>query len=162
MRNESMWAKQIFLGVIGFSCGTVASGGIFSLLAAVGLVPRFAGKTKTAKYALWYEECIVLGAIWGTLFSLFPQLGVIGKILQGLSLTGFLVSRAFLIVFGVFTGIFIGCLALAIAEMLNAIPIFARRIRLRHGLGICILAVILGKMFGSLLYFLGPFPQICP
>ena len=34
---------------------------------------------------------------------------------------------------------FIGCLALAIAEMLDSIPIFARRISFRHGLGWAIL-----------------------
>ncbi|MDE5866342.1 MAG: stage V sporulation protein AB, partial [Lachnospiraceae bacterium] len=44
-------------------------------------------------------------------------------------------------------------LALAIAEMLNTIPIFSRRIGFRHGLGIAILAVALGKLVGSLIYF---------
>ena len=53
----------------------------------------------------------------------------------------------------VFAGIFVGCLALAIAEMLNTIPVFARRIGFRHGLGIAILAVAIGKLVGSLLYF---------
>ena len=46
-----------------------------------------------------------------------------------------------------------GCLALAIAEMLNTIPIFARRIGFRHGLGIAMLAVALGKLMGSIIYF---------
>ena len=57
------------------------------------------------------------------------------------------------IVFGLFAGIFVGCLALAIAEMLNTIPVFARRIGFRHGLGIAILAVALGKLMGSVIYF---------
>jgi len=56
-------------------------------------------------------------------------------------------------VFGVFAGIFVGCLALAIAEMLNTIPVFARRIGFRHGLGVAILSVALGKLCGSLIYF---------
>ncbi len=57
------------------------------------------------------------------------------------------------IVFGLFAGIFVGCLALAIAEMLNTIPIFARRIGFRHGLGIAMLAVAFGKLMGSIIYF---------
>ena len=46
-----------------------------------------------------------------------------------------------------------GCLALAIAEMLDSIPIFARRISFRHGLGWAILGMAAGKLCGSLLYF---------
>ena len=56
--------------------------------------------------------------------------------------------------FGLFAGIFVGCLALAIAEMLDTIPIFARRIGFRHGLGIVVLSIALGKAAGSLLYFM--------
>lgn len=158
----AMWMKEILLGVVGFCCGTVASGGIFSVLAAVGLVPRFAGKTGTAKYALWYEEAIVLGAIVGTLCSLFHETFFVGETLCTLGLFGYLVSRLLVILYGTFSGIFVGCLALAIAEMLNSIPIFARRIRMRHGLGICIVAVILGKMFGSFFYYLKDFQELIP
>lgn len=56
-------------------------------------------------------------------------------------------------IFGVFAGMFIGCLALAIAEMLDSIPIFARRISFRHGLGWAILGMAAGKLCGSLYYF---------
>ena len=54
---------------------------------------------------------------------------------------------------GCFAGMFVGCLALAIAEMLNSIPILARRIGFRHGLGIAVTAAALGKAAGSLIYF---------
>ena len=58
-----------------------------------------------------------------------------------------------LILWGFFAGMFVGCLALAIAEMLNSIPIFSRRIGFRHGLGIAITAAAFGKLTGSLIYF---------
>ena len=58
-----------------------------------------------------------------------------------------------LVIIGVFSGMFVGCLALAIAEMLDSIPILARRIGFRHGLGIVVLAIAVGKLVGSLLYF---------
>ena len=51
------------------------------------------------------------------------------------------------------SGMFIGCLALAIAEMLDSIPIFARRISFRHGLGWAVLGMAAGKICGSLFYF---------
>ena len=40
------------------------------------------------------------------------------------------------------------------AEMLDSIPIFARRVGFRHGLGIAICAMAAGKFAGSLLYFI--------
>ena len=60
-------------------------------------------------------------------------------------------------VYGLFAGMFIGCLALAIAEMLDSIPILTRRISFRHGLGLAIVSMALGKLFGSLVYFLTEF-----
>ena len=42
---------------------------------------------------------------------------------------------------------------LAIAEMLDSIPIFARRMKFRHGVGIVILCMAIGKTVGSLIYF---------
>ena len=56
-------------------------------------------------------------------------------------------------VFGIFAGMFVGCFAIAIAEMLNTIPVFTRRIRLGKGIGIVMLFLALGKTIGSLIYF---------
>ena len=63
------------------------------------------------------------------------------------------VGNGLLILWGIFAGMFVGCLALAIAEMLNSIPIFSRRIGFRHGLGVAIAAAAFGKLLGSLIYF---------
>ena len=55
---------------------------------------------------------------------------------------------------GLFSGMLVGCLALAIAEMLDSIPIFTRRISFRHGLGLVVLSMAIGKLVGSLFYFM--------
>ena len=47
-----------------------------------------------------------------------------------------------------------GCIAVAIAETLNSMAVFARRVRLKKGLRIIVYAIALGKMAGSLVYFL--------
>ncbi len=107
------------------------------------------------------EEMVVFGTLFGGFFSIFSDWGMIGAFVRGHNLFGSeategvwnLLGMLFLLIFGTFAGIFVGCLALAIAEMLNTIPIFARRIGFRHGLGIAILAVALGKLTGSLIYF---------
>ena len=74
-------------------------------------------------------------------------LGLSGRAVEAIGL-------AFTVLFGLFAGMFVGCLALAIAEMLDSIPIFARRVGFRHGLGIAICAMAAGKFVGSLLYFI--------
>lgn len=156
-----MLIKQIFMVVLGISFGFIVSGGVFTVLISVGLIPRFAGKMHIAKKIFILEEMVVLGALVGDFVSVFSDNAYLGEwILSndvfGVTLTGTvwsIISNALVIMFGFFSGIFVGTLALAIAEMLNTIPIFSRRIGFRHGLGIAILAVALGKLVGSLIYF---------
>lgn len=156
-----MVMRQILLGFIGVSSGLIVSAGVFTVLISVGLIPRFAGKMHVARKIFVLEEMVVLGTLFGGFFSVFGDWGRIGTFVQEYALFGRsamegiwkFAGSVFLIVFGVFAGIFVGCLALAIAEMLNTIPVFARRIGFRHGLGIAILAVALGKLTGSLIYF---------
>lgn len=152
--------KQIFMVVCGLSFGFLASAGVFTVLVSVGLIPRFAGKMHVAKKIFALEEAVVLGTLTGGFFSLFPDWGNIGKLVSDHQLLGAntdhiwkICGNIFLIIFGIFAGMFVGCLALAIAEMLNSIPIFARRIGFRHGLGVAISAAACGKLIGSLIYF---------
>lgn len=147
------------MAVYGLSAGLLVSAGIFTVLLAVGLTPRFVGKTHTAKKIFLYEECIAAGAVIGTLFSAIPGMMHAGEWVRGQLAAGGIhgildiAGEVFLGVAGLFMGMFVGCLALAIAEMLDSIPIFARRTSFRHGVGIAILAVALGKLAGSLFYF---------
>lgn len=138
--------KHVFLAVFGVAAGVGVSGGVFTSLIAVGLIPRFAGKTHTGERVFLYEEMVVLGTILGNIISVFDPFIKPFLHLQGSGV-------AVLIIYGFFAGTFVGCLALAIAEMLNSIPIFARRIGFRHGLGIAILFMAIAKALGSLLYF---------
>ena len=106
------------------------------------------------------EEMVVLGTLTGDFFSVFTDLSMAGDFVLSHRLFGTategvwrLLGTFLLILIGTFSGIFVGCLALAIAEMLDTIPIFARRIGFRHGLGFAILGIALGKLAGSLIYF---------
>ena len=66
-------------------------------------------------------------------------------------------GEAVLALAGLFAGMFVGCLALAIAEMLDSIPILARRISFHGGIYHVIFAMALGKFAGALFYFLTDF-----
>ena len=46
-----MWIKQVFMAMVGFSCGLGVAGGLFALIIALGLVAEFADQTHTAKYS---------------------------------------------------------------------------------------------------------------
>lgn len=155
-----MWTEKIFLAVVGAGGGLLVSAGVFTVLISVGLVPRFAGKTHTGRRIFLYEEAVVLGTLFGNLLSVFDYSCPVGKWVGESRILGVQTAALWrtaavliLIFFGLFAGVFVGCLALAIAEMLNTIPIFARRIGFRHGLGIAVLSVALGKLCGSLIYF---------
>ena len=146
----------ILLGFAGFCFGVLTAAGVFTVLTAVGLVPRFVGETHSANEVILYENLIIAGTIVGGVFSVFSDIWTVGAGAQNRMPTGFVLILAyvFLGIAGLFAGMFVGCLALAIAEMLDSIPIFTRSISFRHGLGCMILSIALGKVCGSLLFFL--------
>ena len=142
---SSTISSVILPGIIGLSFGALAASGVLTVLTAVGLMPRYAGRVHEAKHITLFENMIIWGTMSGTFISLF---GVyVGN--SGLGLLGNLIE----IIYGVFSGIFVGTLALAIAEMLDAFPIFFRRAKIKGGLVWIILAISLGKMVGSYAYF---------
>ncbi len=142
--------KIILLWIIGISSGIMVSAGVFTVLFVVGLVPRFAGRTDTARCELFYEECLIFGAVLADVLSVFPIKGSLGSCPD-------ILLTVLLIFIGMFAGIFFGCLSIALAEVLDGIPIFARRVKLKMGVSIAVLAVALGKIAGSLVYFVNGF-----
>ncbi len=156
--------RSLFLIIVGVSFGLLAAAGVFTVLVAVGLVPRFAGKTHTAEKVCLYEEMVIFGSVAGGFVSLFPEYSQIGAFLQrqfsGADSWQLLFGNISQGIFGLFSGMFIGCLALAIAEMLDSVPIFTRRISFRHGLGLAIVSMAVGKLCGSLFYFWNELHQV--
>ena len=156
-----MFLRQLFLALIGGSAGLIVSAGVFTVLISVGLIPRFAGKMHVADRVFVLEEMVICGTLVGSFFSIYGRWAMIGSFVREHTLFGLEATEGvwrfagtlIQIIFGLFAGIFVGCLALAIAEMLNTIPVFARRIGFRHGLGIAIFSVAMGKLIGSIIYF---------
>lgn len=151
--------KLIFLIIFSGSYGLLSAAGVFTVLVAVGLVPRFAGRTHTANKVFLYEEMLIFGTVLGCIFSVFGEYCYSLTTRMHLYLMEYdgvwrLTGDIFQILFGFFSGMFIGCLALAIAEMLDSIPIFTRRISFRHGIGIVVLSMAAGKFCGSIIYFM--------
>ena len=129
----------IILIILGLASGGVVAGGIFAFISAIGIVPRMAKRTVTQKYIPLYEDAITLGGIFGTTTLFIRYHLPIGNICAA--------------IFAFANGIFVGCLALALAEVLNVIPIFLRRSRIIRGIPIFICSIAFGKILGSMLYF---------
>ena len=134
-----MWAREVLLAVIGLSAGLIVAGGLFAFIASLGVVSDIADRTHTGSKILLYEDATTLGGILGNLIFVYriPIPG--GTLLQ--------------IVVGLFTGIFVGCWALSLAETLNVFPIFIRRVKLVRCVPYIILGIAIGKGIGSLIYF---------
>jgi stage V sporulation protein AB len=134
--------KHVISVIIGFSSGVVISGAVFAFITIIGIVPRLAQKTRTQAHIKLYEGAIVAGGIGGTLAGFFkPHIPIGGVAVVVVSLC---------------VGIFFGCLAMSLAEVLNVIPILSRRGRIQRGMFFFVLAIALGKMAGSLIYFIKP------
>lgn len=130
-----MWIRYVVISIIGLAGGVAVAGGFLALITLLGVIPRLAGETKSMKKAILYENFLILGALLGNLVSLYSIPMRIGGIT--------------LAIFGLFSGIFVGCLAVALAEIINTFPIFARRLSLRKGAPYIVLALALGKGAGS-------------
>ena len=134
--------RSITAVLVGFSSGLVVSGAVFAFITVIGAVPRMAHKTSTRPHVKIYESSIMLGGMFGvlnTIFRLYIPIGSIGVILLSVG-----------------NGIFVGVLAMSLAEVLDVIPILTRRGRIQHGMFFFVLAIAAGKLAGSLLYFLLP------
>lgn len=153
-----MFLKYVFMAIIALSFGLIVSGGVLTVFVSVGLIPRFAGKTHSGNCILLYETMVCAGTITGCIVSVFNPYLEIGKyVLTHVSIlqnVWIYLANSVLIIFGFFAGMFIGCFAIAIAEMMDTIPIFFRRSGFRHGLGIAMLMIALGKIAGSFFYFI--------
>lgn len=131
-----MFYKYIFLIIIGVTAGFVIAAGIFAFITLIGVLTRLAIRTNTANQILLYEDIVVLGAAIGNAILLFEikiPIGTIG-----------------LIIFGLFSGSFIGCLAVALEEVLQVFPVLIYRIRLKKGISVIVLSLALGKGIGAL------------
>ena len=134
-----MWVKQILLAIVGLSGGVVVSAGLFALIVEIGVISDFADRTHTADHILLYEDCTALGGILGNLIFLFKW--------------PIPFQTVALPLFGLLSGVFVGCWAMGLAEILNVFPIFIRRIKIVRYTKAFVISIAVGRGAGALLYF---------
>lgn len=133
--------REVLACALGLLFGSGTAAGVLALLSSLGVIPRIVGKSSTAKHILLYEDFLLVGAGLGSVFVI-------------LELDISFLGAWFLVIVGVFAGIFVGCLAAALAEVIQIWPILYRRSNTKHGIYISMTCFAIGKLAGGLYFFL--------
>lgn len=130
--------------IASFLAGSAVSAGTFAFIIVIGIMPRILRRSKMTD-VLFLENVIIAGVIAGNLLSLWDK---------KLFTFPYLVGHLIVVVYGVCTGMFVGCMSVALAEILHTFPIIFRRTKLKIGLSAVVYAMAAGKLVGSLFYFI--------
>ena len=151
---QLMLLKSLFLILVGISSGLGVAAGTFAFLFIIRIIPRMIQKAGLEHKIIYVENMVFRGVLFGTILTLFSWkkkwlFEILGKTL--------------LTIFGMSAGIFVGCLAVALAEILDTFPIFFRRLNIKDEFGETLLFVMaIGKMLGSLFFFFAGYDTIVP
>ena len=134
---------MILLGLCG---GLGVAAGTFAFFLVIRVIPRMIQKAGLEKNIIYIENKVIQGILFGTVVSFF---------FWRKRWLYWLFGRMLLTLYGLSAGIFAGCIAVALAEILDVFPIFFRRLKLKESLAEPLLVIMaLGKMAGSLFYFI--------
>ncbi|MCE5169650.1 stage V sporulation protein AB [Paenibacillus profundus] len=126
---------QIFAAFLGLAGGIAVGGGMVALFVVLDMLPRLAQITNSFHRVHWFEAAIITGALFFTVIDLWSI---------KLRYAGWLSP-----VIGLLDGVFVGLLAAALTEVLNVLPILAKRLGMSGILTFLLTAMVLGKIIGS-------------
>ncbi len=123
---------------ISFSTGIVIAGAIYGFIVAIGIIPRIVYKTNTRKHLLFFETLIIFAALLSAFYTVYQFKIPVGR---------YILSYIYFAM-----GIFVGSLAVCVAEVLSVIPIMVRRVKLKKHITTIMVAIAFGKGFGGYLF----------
>ena len=129
-----MLIKTIAYCLFCICAGSAVSAGFVAFITMLGIFDKLGEQTKSGRQIHVIESMIISGVTVGNAAYLFRLRVPVG-------LAGFCI-------FNLFGGLFIGCLAGALAETLQVMPILSRRLNIRTWLPYVIAAAALGKALG--------------
>lgn len=129
-----MLIKTIAYCLFCICAGSAVSAGFVAFITMLGIFDKLGEQTKSGRQIHAIESMIISGVTVGNAAYLFGLRIPVG-------LAGFCI-------FNLFGGLFIGCLAGALAETLQVMPILSRRLNIRTWLPYVIAAAALGKALG--------------
>jgi stage V sporulation protein AB len=126
--------------IIGLAGGLAVGGGFVAFLVVLDIIPRLVHLSRSYNSIHMYEGAVVTGVlVWSTMdfFNWQLKLSPI--------CTGYV---------GLIAGCFVGMLAAALTEVINVLPIMAKRLGMDGYMMWLLSAMILGKVLGSLFEWL--------
>lgn len=130
-------AQLIFVVFLALSGGIVVGTSFVALLVIFDLIPRLAQITNSYHLSNWFELALISGALYFT----------VADMLSFQLILPFAVTSSFA---GLLNGMFVGMLAAALTEVMNVLPIIAKRLSLSRAMVALIMAMVLGKTIGSM------------
>ncbi|AWB46943.1 stage V sporulation protein AB [Paenibacillus sp. CAA11] len=130
-----MIISLLVLPFLGLAGGIAVGAGVVALFVVLDIIPRLAQLTRSYNRVHWYEGAMVTGSLFGTVADFWNL-----KFHAPWLISGFV---------GLLTGIFIGLLAAALTEVLNVLPILAKRMGMQQYLFFLLIAMVIGKVAGS-------------
>lgn len=138
--------------ICGFAAGFMTAAAYVAFVAMLGIFPKIAAKTKTARECMLYENCLMIGVLVATLLQFFVSYEAAG--IHPTLLPPNVIGIIILCLIGLFGGIYIGFLIGGLSEVLNVIPIYAKKTHIKKRFSIVILCYALGKGLFILIQFL--------
>lgn len=137
--------REIVGSAVGFAGGLLVGGGMAALFTLLQIVPRLLHAARCRRGIHMMPICIMMGAMAASLVG-FGWLRVDP-------------GRAVLLIIAVLMGIFVGMLAMALAEALQMLALTVRHAAIMRGAILLIIAMAVGKLLGSILYWI--IPEFC-
>lgn len=128
---------DLFVAILGFAGGLGVGSAFVALLIVLDIIPRLAQIAYAFRKSIWFETAVMSGAVFWSLADFLEW-----RLWLPRALT--------LAVIGTFDGIFVGMLGAALTEVMNVLPILAKRMRLSRYMVGLVMAMVIGKVTGSL------------
>lgn len=130
------WIHNLFMVFIGLSGGIAVGGGLVAFLTVLDVIPRLARMIRAQKKIRFFENAVITGTLFWTIADFFHL--------------DFPLTWLAPAMLGVVAGMFVGMLAAALTEVLNVIPIMAKRLGMKDYIIWMLMAMIFGKVAGSI------------
>lgn len=133
-------AVKLMTAFVGLAGGIAVGSGMVAFLLMLDIIPRLAQLTRSERWIHGYETAVVGGSLYWT-FADFMDWRLPGTLLSPAAV-------------GLLAGIFVGLLAAALTEVINVLPILAKRLGMSRHLLFLLMAMVFGKVAGSLFEWL--------
>ncbi|MFS0837833.1 stage V sporulation protein AB [Paenibacillus sp. 1P03SA] len=127
------WTAAVVTGLAG---GIAVGSGMVAFLLVLDIIPRLLQVSRAQNRIRSCEIAVIAGSLFFTVTDFFNW-----KLSAPVWWTG---------IFGLFAGAFVGMLSAALTEIINVLPVLAKRVGVTSYMVWLLMAMIAGKVLGSL------------